>query len=474
MDKPSALHKLAFQLIPFSVILLYGLLAVPEDLRFNIPLLLGITGCITVLLFLACYLGEQADYRYPVWIVLTTALVVRLFFLFLPVQLSDDIYRYLWDGLGILDGINPYVNAPAEVQSQAGSRVGLLELVNHPELVTVYPPAAQVIFSIGSALGGQITGMKLLLVIIDLASCLFLVKLCSQMQLSPVRVVLYAWHPLPVLEISHSGHIDGGVVFFLYGGLFLVASMSLRQGVGRGGNNRAEAGLDLRSLFSGLLLSCAIMTKIFPLVFIPGFLLFIGSNRRRVIFLTGVAAGCVLLVLPFLPHCINMMETLSVYGRDWEFGGFLFRSLRGLLDSGLWARFLLGATFFLVVVLVYSRMSGGMKKDLEQMGGVSPMNRMTTAFYSIAFTFLLLTPTLHPWYALYLTCLLPFAAGPAGLVFCWSVFLAYQVQIGYTILGKWVENDMTGLMIVSAPVAAILLSYFYRLNRTPEPMTKIR
>jgi len=96
------------------------------------------------------------------------------------------------------------------------------------------------------------------------------------------------------------------------------------------------------------------------------------------------------------------------------------------------------------------------------------MNRMTTAFYSIAFTFLLLTPTLHPWYALYLACLLPFAAGPAGLVFGWSVFLAYQVQIGYTLLGQWVESDMTAWMIVSAPAAAVLFWYFLRLNRNPE------
>ncbi len=448
--------------------LLYGLLAIPEDLRLNIPLLLGITGSITVLIFLACYLGEQADYRYSVWVVLTTAVVIRLFFLFLPVQLSDDIYRYLWDGLGILDGVNPYVKAPAEVQLQAESRVELFELVNHPELITVYPPAAQVIFSIGSALGGQVTGMKLLLVTMDLVSCLFLVKLCSQMKLSPVRVVLYAWHPLPVLEISHSGHIDGAVVFFLYGGLLLAASMSLRQGMTKGRNNRAEAGQYLRAFFSGLLLSCAIMTKIFPLIFIPGFLLLIGSNRRRVVFFAGVTAGCVLLVLPFLPYCINVIKTLFVYGRDWEFGGFLFRSLRDLLDSGFWARFLLGATFFLVVVLVYNRMSGGIKKDREQVGGVGPMNRMTTAFYSIAFTFLLLTPTLHPWYALYLACLLPFAAGPAGLVFGWSVFLAYQVQIGYTLLGQWVESDMTAWMIVSAPAAAVLFWYFLRLNRNPE------
>ena len=51
--------------------------------------------------------------------------------------------------------------------------------------------------------------------------------------------------------------------------------------------------------------------------------------------------------------------------------------------------------------------------------------------------FLLLTPTLQPWYALTLVAFLPFCAGPAGLVLCWVVFLTYQVQIPYFILGHF-------------------------------------
>ena len=59
--------------------------------------------------------------------------------------------------------------------------------------------------------------------------------------------------------------------------------------------------------------------------------------------------------------------------------------------------------------------------------------------------YLLLTPVLHPWYALYLVCLLLFVPGPAGLTLSWSVFLSYQVLIPYNILGEWVENDVTSI-----------------------------
>ena len=72
----------------------------------------------------------------------------------------------------------------------------------------------------------------------------------------------------------------------------------------------------------------------------------------------------------------------------------------------------------------------------------------------IAFAFLILTPTLHPWYALYLAAFLPFAGGPAGLVFSWSVFLSYRVVMAYGLTGQWIENSSVPLWVVIAPAAA--------------------
>ena len=84
--------------------------------------------------------------------------------------------------------------------------------------------------------------------------------------------------------------------------------------------------------------------------------------------------------------------------------------------------------------------------------------------------FLLLTPTLHPWYAIYLTAFLPFAAGSAGLTLSWSVFLAYRVLILYGTTGQWVENDVVPILIISAPAGAALIGQImkrsiFSLNR---------
>jgi hypothetical protein len=51
------------------------------------------------------------------------------------------------------------------------------------------------------------------------------------------------------------------------------------------------------------------------------------------------------------------------------------------------------------------------------------------ALYAVTIVFLFLTPTLYPWYALYLVSFLPFTAGAAGLILTWSVFLSYRVLI---------------------------------------------
>jgi hypothetical protein len=81
---------------------------------------------------------------------------------------------------------------------------------------------------------------------------------------------------------------------------------------------------------------------------------------------------------------------------------------------------------------------------------------------------LMLTPTLQPWYALTLAVFLPFCAGPAGMVLCWVVFLTYQVQIPYFILGQWLENPLVTAAVFMAPVMAYILSRLFSNTFQPD------
>ena len=186
------------------------------------------------------------------------------------------------------------------------------------------------------------------------------------------------------------------------------------------------------------------------------------------IFLCGAIAGGFFLTVPYLPELANGLTTLGIYLHDWEFSGFLFRSLRRVLSSGTEARLLLAGILAFVAVLLYGRLRNRLKQaDCATL----PDTRLPviTTFYAAVLAFLLLTPTLHPWYALYLAVLLPFAAGPGGLVFSWSVLLSYRVLIQYALLGQWVEDDLLPALIWLAPATAFIISALARALRDRRP-----
>jgi len=206
----------------------------------------------------------------------------------------------------------------------------------------------------------------------------------------------------------------------------------------------------------------SIFTKWMPLIFLPGFWMMASQHQRRYVF-SGILIAAVILPLPFLPDITNSLNTLANYLQDWEFSGFLFRSFRAVTGSGIIAR--------LICVLLFMAISGAVywRNFLE-----SHPVAILKGGYVIAFTFLVLTPTLHPWYALYLAAFLPFAAGPAGIVFSWSIFLSYRVVMAYGLTGQWIENSGIPLLVVIAPLAAAIMAgvIFYMTARKFDRLVK--
>ncbi len=435
--------------LPFFITLLAGILALQPELRLAVPLLVGVTALMASTLALILFRGERGALSWSSSVILLVALVLRLLFLFSPPQLSDDVYRYLWDGGNLLRGVNPYAAAPAKI-SPPRELKAVHARINHPEYVTIYPPAAQLIFAGGASLGSGVTGLKALLVFFDLGLCALLIAILGKLDLPVWRSVLYAWNPLPILEIAGSGHVDGAGLALLMAAIFSLLA---------GRNCSPERPpRTVPFLLSGALLACAGLVKVYPLFLAP--LLFLAVPRsRRLPFLAAFLGMAALLLLPFLPHLANLAATLNVYARNWEFSGFAFNIVRGVTGSGTTARMLLAISLLALIAAV--TLSTGKELRGEQSPEKAGRHLMEGC-YITAMAFLLLTPTLHPWYALFLTAFLPFAAGPAGLVFCWAVLLTYRVQIGYFVLGEWNESACVTAVIALAPVAAFALSRLFK------------
>ena len=142
-------------------------------------------------------------------LVLGGAVVLRLAYLPLEPVLSDDIYRYLWDARIFLDaGLNPYAHPPDADVLRPWRDEWLYPALNSASYHSVYPPLSQLTFALAYMLGGGATWtsyyvLKGLLVAAELGGLWALRR-----HVEPRHLMLYAWHPLALLEIAGQGHTE--------------------------------------------------------------------------------------------------------------------------------------------------------------------------------------------------------------------------------------------------------------------------
>lgn len=435
----------AVWLIPTALCASCATLAMEPELRLAVPTLTGVTAFMTILLATTLYLGERGRVFWSVPVILSVAFLMRVFFLFDPPQLSDDLYRYLWDGAMAMAGSNPYSIAPA-LSVPATGLAAIHASINHPDLVTIYPPAAQMLFEACSLFTSDPTGFKVMFVAIDMALCALLAIAARRMGYEPWRITLYAWHPLPVIEIAGSGHVDG------VGAALVIASLVMLIS-GLKAHARSDQGIG-RFAAGGALLAVAGLVKVFPLLALPSFFVLTPRTGRMAFALSFLGMGAII-TLPYSAALPGLAGTLEAYARHWEFAGFAFGVLRFATGSGDFARCLLALAFILTAIITTLRLRGAIdaKAPVEAAGRAA-----MRSCYPLTVAFCLLTPTLQPWYAILLVAFFPFVAGPAGITLSWAVFLTYQVQIGYFIHGVWTEDVMTTSVVFFAPWAAHALA----------------
>ncbi len=416
------------------------------ELRLAVPALTGVTAFMIILLAATLYLGERGQVSWNAPVILAVALLMRLLFLFDPPQLSDDLYRYLWDGAMSVSGLNPYYRAPAQCIPPP-ELAAVHASINHPDIVTIYPPAAQTLFAACSLFTSDPTGFKALFVAIDMALCASLALAARRMAYEPWRITLYAWHPLPVIEIAGSGHVDG------VGAALVIASLVMLMS-GRKAHARSDRGIG-RFATGGALLAVAGLVKVFPLIALPSFFV-LTPRAGRIAFALSFLGMAALVTLPYHAGLPKLAGTMEAYARHWEFAGFAFSALRFALGSGDFARALLALVFLATAALFALRLWRTIDAETPvETAGRAAMR----SCYRLTLAFCLLTPTLQPWYAILLVAFFPFAAGPAGITLSWAVFLTYHVQIGYFIHGGWAENAMvTSAVFIAACAAPALAS----------------
>ena len=135
------------------------------------------------------------------------AVLFRLPLALSPVGADSDMVRYLWDGRVQQQGINPFAVVPAD---PALAATHTAESARMPSLRarTPYPPGAQLFFRLVVSIADSTLAMKLALVACDLLTILLIARWLRRSGRSELLAIAYAWNPLVVLEVAHSGHID--------------------------------------------------------------------------------------------------------------------------------------------------------------------------------------------------------------------------------------------------------------------------
>ena len=380
-------------------------------------------------------------------------------FAFLPQTpwLSNDLYRYLWDGQLLGHGINPYAFPPAAEELSRFRDTTIYPRMDHKNVHSVYPPFLQTLFWLGHQTSRvfslpPVVGLKIIFVLIDLALVAALFYLLAQLQLDPRWAVLYAWHPLPIVEIAGSGHTDG------VGALMLVLALIFLQ----------------RRKFSVAVffLSLGFLVKFIPILFLPFLFIAVWHELNLPKAARAVALLALMIVAsyaPFFDAGENLWSGLLVYSDKWRFNdGFfslIFSAIHALLPEALVKALMIPAGWEInetvmttrridLALLMAKTIGGGIfafiylrllwhtfkSKRVEAQSWVS-------LFIAILAAFFLLSPTLQPWYLLWLLPLLTLDARKESLdrvviplfILSATVFLSYWVLENYLQAGLWQE-----------------------------------
>lgn len=417
------------------------------DLRTQVPFLwIGVGAAFPFYLLAALLVHRRPGGS--LGLILLLALTLRLTLWWSPPTLSEDVYRYVWDGRVQRAGINPYLYAPQAPELEA-LRDHLYSGINHKEIPTVYPPLTQLFFLLVCTIQPSLGMMKFSLMMVEFGIVLLLVKILYQRRQDPRLVVLYAWNPLPPIEIAGSGHSDALGVFFLLLALYGLAAA--------------------RKTMAVWALSGAFLCKLLPVLALPVFW------RRMAAHPFHPRGRWALLWFPFLSALgflvfsgagTQLFAGLQTYLLKWRFNDALFSLLYETLKNPdlEWDDTALSHA---------KRICSGVLSCTALWAAFRYADPYRAIFVVMG-TYLVLSPTLHPWYLLWVLPFLPLFPQPAWVLFSALVFLAYEVLIGYSKNGTWIEQDWVKWTQYGPFYALLILTPLYRRwrqNHTPELKT---
>lgn len=303
--------------------------------------------------------SETHKLQIPVLIILF-GILFRLTLLPTSYTTSDDVHRYFWEGKVVVNGYNPYESAPGD-SSLIHLRDDNFEKVTFKNMHAIYPPMSQLIFVIGYSIAGNSQMfLKLIYLIFEAATLIFLLKLLLLKGKDPKLILLYAWLPLPIMEYFINAHLDAVGITFLVLFLYYFEKDKLN--------------------LSPFLLALAFLTKLLAVLLLPLIIKKIGVKKSLVFYFIFIIT-VIIFYLPFSSGNLDLFTGLFKYLAHWEFNGSVYNFFKAILSRADLAKMFCGVLLTLSVFIISFR-----------------YKEFLSAVFGVFICMLIFSSTLYPWY----------------------------------------------------------------------------
>lgn len=390
-----------------------------------------------LIVFVLYYFFALNKQQWHFLLLLGSAIGLRLILLFSAPQLSNDFYRFIWDGELLTMGINPYAHTPNELISHADFMMsdqmrvlyhgmGQLSQSNY----SCYPVLNQLFFyfpgALSDSLQTQVLSLKIIMILADIGVVLIGRKILMHLKMNPDKIWFYAFNPLIILEFTGNLHFEGVMIFFLLSAFYLL--------------------LTQKWLLAAVLLSLSIQVKLIPLMLLP---LFFYKLRFRYFGFVAMTAIIVLLISNLMLNetfALNLLDSVNSWFVSFQFNASIFYvineigwSLKGYDTIETVGPFLSKLTFIGILLISFLRKY---REDADL---------FKTSLFVLSLYFIMST-TVHPWYI--------------GTVLAISIFTPYMygilwsalVMLSYAAYQQIIVEENTVLLFVEYGLLFLLMA----------------
>lgn len=334
----------------------------------------------------------------------------RVLFLFSTPALSQDFYRFIWDGHAILSGINPYQYKPEVIINTIATfpnanylyeKMGGLSASHFSN----YPPVNQLLFTIAAFLGGKsilvsTIVLRTIIILADVGIYHYGRKILVHFNKNTENIFWYFLNPLVIVELSGNLHFEGVMLFFFILGLYFLITNKWIQ--------------------AAVCIAISISVKLLPLLLLPLFFKYFGFKKSILFYIVVIGLNA-LFFLPFLNPTLlnNYIETIALWFTNFEFNASIYYVVRemGFYFKGYNIIQTVGKISPIITILIVSYFAFFRNNKTIDSLLVNALLVLSMYFF--------MTTTVHPWYVINLVLLSVFTNYKFPLVWSFVIVLSY-------------------------------------------------